>query len=182
MFITILIFVFLFFLDQFSKLLAEHYINVSNGISEVKQAIPNFLYFTKEYNTGASFSLFSDHTIILVIISAIATILLAYIASKNDWKNAKLSSFAITMALAGCVGNFYDRLVSVIPGVNNYRPGVVDMIIFKPFDAICEFFHLGTTVFNVADSFLVVGLIIFAIDLLFFADRRKNKNGKNSNN
>ena len=82
------------------------------------------------------------------------------------------------MALAGCVGNLFDRMITVF----GWRNGVVDMIIFKPFDWICELLHLGTTIFNLADVFLVLGIIIFAIDFCFFADRKKtnygNKNRK----
>ena len=72
------------------------------------------------------------------------------------------------MALAGCVGNLFDRLLTLF-GVYE---GVVDMIIFKPFDWICEALNLGTTVFNLADVFLVIGVILFAIDYMFFADKK----------
>ena len=84
------------------------------------------------------------------------------------------------MALAGCMGNLFDRFITITP-LKSGRNGVVDMIVLKPFDFICEKLGLGTTVFNVADMFLVIGLIVFAIDMIFFEDRRKKKYGKASN-
>ena len=172
--ITIFIFFVLYALDQVSKLCTELFIHQQMTL------IPNVLDVTKVYNTGAAWSLFEEHTWILVLISAMATILLAILASKNDWKRSKMASFSITMALAGCVGNFFDRLVSIIPQTAAARPGVVDMISFKPFDWLCNALHLGTTVFNVADMYLVIGLIIFAIDLIFFQERRNRKYAENN--
>lgn len=172
---TIIIFVILYLLDQLSKYLVE--IFIPEG--EVVVVIDNFLSLTKTYNTGAAWSMFNDNTIILVLISLVGTIALAFFCTKNDWKREKFASVTLTMALAGCVGNFFDRLISVIPNLNEHREGVVDMIIFKPFDWLCEAFNLGTTVFNVADAFLVVGLLLFAVDLIFFSEKRKKKYGTN---
>ena len=177
MWITLLIFTILYIIDQVSKLLTEHFLM----FEEVNEFIPNFLHFTKTYNTGAAWSMFEDNTIILVLISLVGTIVLGYFCTKNDWKKAKFPSFCLTMALAGCVGNFFDRLISVIPSLSDSRPGVVDMIVFKPFDWLCEALNLGTTVFNVADAFLVVGLILYAIDLIFFHERRIKKNAEANN-
>ena len=178
--ITIIIFFILYMADQVSKYFTEIL------LIENQTAIPLFgnldiVKVTKIYNTGAAWGMLEDNTIILVVISALATILLAFMASKNDWKANKFGSFTLTMALAGCVGNFYDRLVSIIPNLSQYRKGVVDMIQFQPFDYLCELMHLKTTTFNVADMFLVVGLILFAIDLIFFDERKKVKYAKNHN-
>ena len=112
-----------------------------------------------------------NNTALLTAISAIATIILCFVASKNNWKKNKVGAISVTMALAGCVGNLYDRMITVF----GWRKGVVDMIVFKPFDWICEKLHLGTTIFNLADTFLVIGVIIFAIDFCFFAERKKKK-------
>ncbi len=169
--ITILIFFLLYAIDQASKLATELFLHKGEFVT----LIPHVLDVTKVYNTGAAWSILEEHTWILVAISAVATILLAILASKNKWKHGKVQCFAITMALAGCVGNFFDRLLSVIPQTANARPGVVDMISFKPFDWLCEALNLGTTVFNVADMYLVLGVIIYAIDLIFFQERRSIK-------
>lgn len=170
MIITLIVFFILFFLDQLTK-----YLSVETLTDTPKVLINNFLSVRLEYNPGAAWSMGSDSTWVLVLISTIASIFLFWVCSKNDWKRAKFQAISITMAAAGCVANLFDRIITMIPSCN--RDGVVDMIVFKPFDWICELFNLGTTVFNVADAFLVVGLILYAIDYLFFAERRKDKYG-----
>lgn len=171
--ITGILFILFYVIDQLSKYLTEIYIKKQIVV------IPGILELTKVYNTGAAWSMLQNGTWLLAIISLVASIAFGYFAIKNDWKKEKLKSFSLTMAWAGCFANFFDRFISLIPPLNETREGVVDMIIFKPFDYICEFFNLGTTVFNVADAFLVVGLILFAIDYIFLAEKRKEKNAKN---
>ena len=171
--ITGILFILLYFLDQLSKYLTELYIKGNTVV------IPNFLELTKVYNKGAAWSMLENGTWLLALISLVASIVFGYFALKNDWKKAKLQSFSLTMAWAGCFANFFDRVISIIPGLNEARCGVVDMIVFKPFDFLCEILNLGTTVFNVADVFLVVGLILFAIDYIFLSEKRKAKDGSN---
>lgn len=57
-----------------------------------------------------------------------------------------------------------------------YRPGVVDMIIFTPLDTLWEKI-IGSSfpIFNVADVCLVIGVIFLVIDILFFQERRAVK-------
>lgn len=170
--ITLVIFGMLFIIDQLTKYLTQLYIVPNTTVG----AIPNVFSLTIEYNDGAGFSMLEDSGWLLVIISVIATIVLAYFCSKNDWKREKYKSFLLTMIMAGCVGNLFDRIVMNIDGLQKARPGVVDMIDFIFLDFIWEkLFNSTFAICNVADVYLVVGLILFAIDLIFFADRRKKK-------
>ena len=176
MLITCILFFILCFLDQLSKYLAQ--VNSWNNF----EAIPYVLKLDLQYNTGMAWSLLDDKTWLLVIISALATILLGFLAMRNNWKKAKLNSIGITLALAGCFSNLIDRAIAIIPyynkGVDGGRPGVVDMIILEPLDNLFKaIFKSSFPVFNLADAFLVVGLILFAIDELFLKERREN--GKN---
>ncbi len=166
MVITVILFFFLVMADQILKFVIER-IELRGTVA----VIPNFLEFKLSYNPGMAWGALGNNTVLLTVVSALATIVLCIIATKNDWKRNKVGAIAITMALAGCVGNLYDRLITVF----GWRQGVVDMIIFKPFDWLCELFHWGTTIFNLADVFLVIGIIVFAIDFCFFADRKKQK-------
>ena len=170
--ITLVIFGMLFIIDQLTKYLTQLYIAPNTTVC----AIPHVFSLTIEYNDGAGFSMLSDAGWLLVIVSFIATIVLAYFCSKNDWKREKYKSFLLTMIMAGCVGNLFDRIVMNIDGLQKARPGVVDMIDFIFLDFIWEkLFNSTFAICNVADVYLVVGLILFAIDLIFFADRRKKK-------
>ena len=166
MVVTVILFFCLAMADQVLKFVVERV-----ALNDTLVLIPNFLELRLTYNPGMAWGALGNNTLLLTIISAVATIILCYFATKNDWKRNKVGAIALTMALAGCVGNLFDRMITVF----GWRDGVVDMIILKPFDWLCELLHLGTTIFNLADVFLVLGIIIFAIDLCFFADRKKKK-------
>ena len=61
------------------------------------------------------------------------------------------------------------------------RDGVVDMIILRPLDSLWQAITgSGFPIFNLADVFLVIGVILLAIDILFLEERRNKKNGKDS--
>ena len=166
MVVTVILFFCLVMADQVLKFVVERI-----ALNDTLVLIPNFLELRLTYNPGMAWGALGNNTLLLTIISAVATIILCYFATKNDWKRNKVGAIALTMALAGCVGNLFDRMITVF----GWRNGVVDMIILKPFDWLCELLHLGTTIFNLADVFLVLGIIIFAIDFCFFADRKKKK-------
>ena len=170
MLITCFIIFILFMLDQITKYLAQ--VHAPNNL----EAIENFLTLDLYYNKGMAWGMLDDNTWLLVIISLIASIILGYICIHNDWKRNKFGSFTITMTFAGCLGNFFDRAISVIPATADARPGVVDMISFEPLNYISNLFTGNDfPVFNLADAFLVIGLILYAVDLIFFADKRKLK-------
>ena len=164
--ITVLLFFIFYMMDQILKFIVERLEITGNYV-----LIPNILEITRVHNDGMAWSAFSGAGLMLALISIAGTVILCIVAKHNDWKHNKLAAIGITMALAGCVGNLFDRLLTLF-GIYD---GVVDMIVFKPFDWICEFFNLGTTVFNLADVFLVVGVILFAIDYCFFADKKKKR-------
>jgi signal peptidase II len=164
--ITVILFFILFMADQVLKFVVERV-----ALNSTLVVIPNFLELKLSYNPGMAWGALGNNTLLLTIFSAAATIVLCYFATKINWKRNKAGGIFLTLALAGCVGNLFDRLITVF----GWRAGVVDMIILKPFDWICELLHLGTTIFNLADAFLVIGVIGFAIDFCFFADRKKKK-------
>lgn len=174
--ITCLIFFILFMLDQVSKYLTQVF--EPNNIV----AIPGILRLDTVYNTGMGWGLLSDNTLILVVISLVASIFLGYMCMKNDWKKNKFLSISMTLLFAGCVGNLYDRAISVIPYLKDGRPGVVDMISFEPLNAISRLISGNNfPTFNLADAFLVIGIILWAIYLIFFTDsngKRKEKKNK----
>lgn len=166
MWITALVFIVLVTLDQLSKYLVI-------GHSGTMTVIPNVLEIKYVTNSGAAFGLGSEYTWILALVSAIAVVILFIVAYKNDWKHGWFGALGVTMANAGAFGNLIDRFLTTI-GV---REGVIDMISWKWFDAFLGLFGGGSNVFNVADVFLIVGLIMLAIDYLFFYERRVRKYG-----
>lgn len=186
--ITCLLLFLLYMADQVTKYLVQKNIacpdcsiieKYASGTPRSVEAIPNFLTITHEHNKGMAWSMFDDSTWILVVISAIASIFLIYFCIKNNWKNEKMKSIGVTMALAGCLGNLFDRAITISP-LWQGRDGVVDMISFEPLNAISRLLSGNDfPTFNLADLFLVVGLILFAVDLIFFAEKREKREVKN---
>ncbi len=165
MWLTLLILGSLLFIDQLTKYLTELLITKGNQVT----LIPHILDTTLTYNTGAAWSFLSDQTWILTVISLIASIVLIYFLTKNDWKKKKCYSIAVTLMLAGTFGNFIDRFFSVI----KIREGVVDMIILTPLDKLWNLITKSSfPIFNFADMCLVIGIIFLAIDIIFFQEKR----------
>ena len=113
--------------------------------------------------------MFSDATWLLAILSLVASAVLVYFITKNNWQRKKMYSTAITLMLAGTFGNCIDRIFACF----NLREGVVDMIILKPLDYLWEAItKSGFPIFNVADMCLVIGIICLAMDIIFFQEKR----------
>ena len=79
--------------------------------------IPYILDLTYETNTGAAFSIFSEHTWALALVSLVMSVLLALALWKGLFKHP-LGKLTLTLLLAGAVGNLIDRA---------FRGFVVDM-------------------------------------------------------
>ena len=172
--LTLILLAIFLFADIFSKYFAE----IKLVEHQIVTAIPNVLNVTLEYNTGAAWSMFNDSTLFLAILSLIASIAIIFFIVKNDWKIKKIYSLSTCLLLAGTFGNMIDRFLTVF----EIREGVVDMIILTPLDYVWELiFKSGFPVFNLADVFLVIGVILLAIDILFLEERRNKKYGKAGN-
>jgi len=118
--------------------------------------IPYLLELTYVTNTGAAFSIFSEHTWILALVSLVMSVLLALALWKNLFHHP-FGKLALTLLLAGAVGNLIDRA---------FRGFVVDMfnVLFMRF-----------AVFNVADICVVVGGIAAGLYYLLFWDKLEKK-------
>ena len=71
--------------------------------------IPHIMELTYTQNTGAAFSFFSGMTWLLTVISLVVSIALAVMLWKRDFPG-KMGNLALTLILAGAVGNLIDRL------------------------------------------------------------------------
>jgi len=135
-------------LDQLVKYLVLQNIPLGEHVP----FIPYLLDLTYVQNTGAAFSLFSQHTWILALVSLIMSVVLAVALWKNFFRHP-LGKLTLTLLLAGAIGNLIDRA---------FRHFVVDMfnVLFMEF-----------AVFNVADICVVVGGIAAALYYLFLYDK-----------
>ncbi|WP_440895223.1 signal peptidase II [Amphibacillus sp. Q70] len=119
---------------------------------EIRESIPiieNFLYITSHRNSGAAWGILADQMILFYVITVIVIVVLVYYI-KQYAKTNKWLGFGLGLILGGAIGNFIDRLI--------YQE-VVDFI-------DVYFGSYSYPIFNVADSALVMGVIIIGIFIL----------------
>lgn len=141
-------------LDQISKT----YVLNNFTVGQVFGEIPFICDFIFVKNTGAAFSILSENTWILSIISVafVISVLIYRLVAKP--KNAILN-LALVLFFAGALGNAIDRIAY------GY---VVDFISVKWF----EF-----PVFNIADMAIVLGAVVAVIYVMFFDKDGAKDNG-----
>lgn len=145
-----LITILLVILDQVSKYLIFSTI----GLHQPVPVIDGFFRLYGVYNTGAAFSILNDHSWILLMVSIISTVIICYFMKDFSLKRRPLYSISIVLILSGCVGNMIDRMF------NNFC--VYDFI---------ELEFMNFAIFNIADCYLTVGVILMAVYLLFFEQK-----------
>lgn len=125
-------------LDLLFKYLVSTYLTTVN-------IIDNFFSLTYVLNDGAAFSLFASRIYLLILIAIICLFFIIYELKNN--LDDRMLSIGYSLALAGLLGNFLDRLI------DGY---IIDYLSFK-------IFKLNFPIFNFADILIVVGIIIVII-------------------
>lgn len=132
-------------IDQISKWLIVAKMEIGESFS----IIENVLYITSHRNRGAAWGILEGQMWFFYIVTIIVTVVLIYFL--RTWAKGKmLLSLGISFMLAGAIGNFIDRL---------FRKEVVDFI-------DVYIFTYNYPIFNIADSSLVIGVIIMAIQMI----------------
>lgn len=129
-------------IDIVSKLIVSNLMNVNDSIVIIK----DFFYITYVRNTGAAWSIFSGETWLLIIVSLVIIFGIIYYVYKNKPKN-KFEIVGYSMILGGAIGNFIDRIVY------GYVVDFFDIYVFG----------YDYPIFNMADSFILVGVVILII-------------------
>lgn len=128
--------------DQLSKALVIRSLPVGEGWPE--PPVFGLLSLVHVHNTGVAFGLFQGNSDILVVLSAIVVAVLVVYQHRLSGR-AYVIRLAIALQIGGAIGNVLDRL----------RLGHVT-----------DFFKVGIwPVFNVADSSIVVGVLLLAFEL-----------------
>ena len=150
-------------LDIVSKQVAQA--NLSTG--KMVTFIPHLIGFELTYNDGAAFSLFGNlpevpRRILLISFSTIGAIVMIVVLAMKYKKLNWWYKSSLYRMLAGCIGNFIDRVF--------YEKGLV-------IDFIRFIFWEKFAIFNLADVFLVVGafLLIIAVVIEEIQDNFKMK-------
>lgn len=156
MFVWAMIIVGIIFLDQITKWLTV--INLDLG--ESFPLIENVFHFTYVQNRGAAFGILKDQRWVFLIISTVAIVAMFIMLWKSR-KDSKLLCVAISMIIGGGIGNMIDRCLL------GY---VIDFL---------DFTLINFAVFNVADSFVCIGVGLFILELIFEM-KKEIQNGKNN--
>ena len=137
--------------------------------------IPGFLKITLTHNLGASFGMGNGGEPFMralwITISVVMSAGLIFYYIKSFKKNSKLYNIAFALMIAGALGNAVDRIFywEALVGFD----GVIDWISFT-------FGSYNFPVFNIADSSLVIGVILLLVLLIIEMVKdaiKKNKDG-----
>lgn len=150
-------------LDQLTKKWTSE-LYQKNGQTTV---IDGFFYLTHTINTGAAFGSLGDKPWaqtffkILTSVSLVLFVLFYVYAFKRGYKWLK---YSLAIVIGGTLGNFIDRIA-----IN----GVIDFVSLV-------FGSYSFYIFNLADAFLTVGVIMLIIHLLFIDEGAlfRKKDGK----
>lgn len=119
-----------------------------------KELIPGLLRFRYTENPGIIFGSFPEGRVFFLILSILAVPILIVIFWSIK-RPGTLVTLSLALILGGNLGNMHDRIAY----------GVVRDFI--------DFYLIGWPLFNLADSFICVGIGIILIYLLFFEKRAK---------
>jgi len=129
---------FIVVLDQLTKYLALKYLSPHQSIP----VIPDVFHLSLVKNTGIAFGLFGDRAQLLTAVVIVCLLGLLFLAFQM--RHARLlERVSLGFILGGAAGNLIDRITA---------GHVVDFFDFRIWP-----------VFNVADSFITVGVVMFLL-------------------
>jgi len=134
-------------IDQATKYLVVERMVVNQAVE-----VTSFFNLVLVYNPGAAFSFLADHDgwqrALFITIAAVASIWIVYLLYR--YPQQRLFALALTLILAGAVGNLIDRITV---------GAVIDFLDFHAFG-----YHWPA--FNVADSAITCGAVLLVYDAL----------------
>ncbi len=139
--------------DQWTKWLVVNRMDLYESIP----IIDSFLYITSHRNRGAAFGILQNQQWLFISITIIVVGFILYYLWKNR-KEKTILPFALSLVLGGAIGNWLDRV---------------------RFQEVVDFIHVqfGSytyPIFNIADSGIVVGVILLMIYILKTPHSEKN--------
>jgi signal peptidase II len=146
-----------FGLDRLTKWLIAREIALHDSI----QIIPGCFRLTHVENRGAAFSLFADSTspwrMWLLVGFSVVALIVVFALLWRDSHTMRATGIGLSLILGGALGNLWDRVAT---------GRVVDFLLV----------YIGQyqwPAFNVADSAIVVGAGLLAIEILFSSNTTK---------
>lgn len=146
--------------DQILKLLVNKKIDMYETIDVVKIGSTKIFSLTHVRNNGAAWSIMAGKSWFLIGVPIVIILIgIAYLFYIRN--NSKFEIISLAVLIAGGVGNLIDRIK---------LKEVIDYIKFEPIDF---------PVFNFADICVVIGGILFCINILIIDEKNKRIGKKN---
>ena len=156
--IKVLVWICVFLLCIIIDLIAKHF---TVGIDQ--DFIPGLISFFYQQNTGAAWSILSGGTGILIFVSIIAIVLIV-VYTLFSKTTSTLFHVSLGLIVGGAIGNLFDRIV------------------FGYVRDFIRFDFINFPVFNLADTFLTVGVICLVVYYLIQAIKDFKKTSKKKEN
>ncbi|MGP7817582.1 signal peptidase II [Niallia sp. 01092] len=139
-------------IDQWTKWLVAKNMDLGESIEVIK----NFFYITSHRNSGAAWGILEGKMAFFYIVTILVIAGICYFIQTGT-KGKRLFGVSLGLILGGAVGNFIDRIRHqyVVDFINTY------------------IFRYDFPIFNIADSSLVIGVI-----LLLFVMLREEREAK----
>jgi signal peptidase II len=139
-------------IDQLTKYFVRQYLGYGETWAPWDWMMP-YARLLHIHNTGAAFGLFKNGNPVFMVLAVIVSGVIIYYYPQIP-KEDKVIRFALSLQLAGAVGNLIDRIF---------------------FGRVTDFVSVGNfAIFNVADASITIGVIILLI-AVWVQDRNEKK-------
>ncbi|MBE6989763.1 MAG: signal peptidase II [Ruminococcaceae bacterium] len=126
------------------------------AVGESTPFLPGVLQLTQLHNYGAAWSSLSGRTALLIVVTTALIVAVLVLLVRRSIRHG-LGVAGCLLVLGGGIGNLIDRVV------HGYVVDMFDLLLFQ------------YPIFNLADCFVVVGVILGAIYYLFLHDKTNQK-------
>ena len=138
-------------IDQIIKLVIVNNVQLNENIN----VLGDIFRITYVRNDGVAFGMFSGMQWLFIVITVLMLgAIIFYMFKKHP--DSKLFYITVALIVGGGIGNLIDRICY------NYVVDYLSLSFFKP---VCNF----------ADYCITIGVILLAVYLLFFADKKEKK-------
>ena len=158
-------------LDQLTKYFVRTFLQVGESVS----VWGNFFRIHYILNDGMAFGSFDGARWVFMIFTPIALAAIVYYLVRYRKNLSALSAVSLSMVFGGGFSNMIDRIFFI--HLDPTSKGLFDgrVVDFLDFNISVGGHRLWNAVFNVADAFVVVGVLLFLLDFILKEARSSKK-------